>query len=168
MPERGSKTNVVGASRLSNVWNFFVWRDPNDFLSRLMTMDETWLYHYDPETETKQQAMEWRHSGSPSPTPPRTAPPRPAAATAPARAPKCPSAKLHRKSSRFDFFGWIKTASTSSIIFHLGFQCLDQPPYSPALALSDYHLFRGLKKQLIGHHFSSNIKPQRPGWMDNL
>jgi len=30
-----------------------------------MTMDETWLYHYDPET--KQQSMEWRHSGSPRP-----------------------------------------------------------------------------------------------------
>jgi len=30
-----------------------------------MTMDETWLYHYDPET--KQQSMEWRHSGSPYP-----------------------------------------------------------------------------------------------------
>jgi len=28
-------------------------------------MDETWLYHYDPET--KQQSMEWRHSGSPLP-----------------------------------------------------------------------------------------------------
>jgi len=26
-------------------------------------MDETWLYHYDPET--KQKSMEWRHSGSP-------------------------------------------------------------------------------------------------------
>jgi len=26
-------------------------RDPNDFLSRLVTMDETWLYHYDPETK---------------------------------------------------------------------------------------------------------------------
>jgi len=25
-------------------------------------MDETWLYHYDPET--KQQSMEWRHRGS--------------------------------------------------------------------------------------------------------
>jgi len=24
---------------------------PNDFLSRLVTMDETWLYHYDPETK---------------------------------------------------------------------------------------------------------------------
>jgi len=40
-------------------------RDPNDFLSRLMIMDETWLYHYDPET--KQQSIEWRHSGSPRP-----------------------------------------------------------------------------------------------------
>ena len=28
-------------------------------------MDETWLHHYDPET--KQQWMEWRHSGSPRP-----------------------------------------------------------------------------------------------------
>jgi len=31
----------------------------------LVTMDETWLYRYDPET--KQQSMEWRHSGSPRP-----------------------------------------------------------------------------------------------------
>ena len=30
--------------------------DPNDFLLRLLTMDETLLYHYDPET--KQQSME--------------------------------------------------------------------------------------------------------------
>jgi len=28
-------------------------------------MDETWLYHYDPET--KQQSLEWGHSGSPRP-----------------------------------------------------------------------------------------------------
>jgi len=28
-------------------------------------MDKTWLYPYDPET--KQQSMEWRHSGSPHP-----------------------------------------------------------------------------------------------------
>ena len=43
----------------------FFQRDPNDFLSRLVTMDETWLYLYDPET--KQQSMEWRYSGSTSP-----------------------------------------------------------------------------------------------------
>ena len=41
----------------------FFRRYPNDFLLRLVTMDETWLYHYDPET--KQQLMEWQHSGSP-------------------------------------------------------------------------------------------------------
>jgi len=40
-------------------------RDPNDFLSRLVTMEKTWLYNYDPET--KQQSMEWRHSGLPRP-----------------------------------------------------------------------------------------------------
>ena len=33
--------------------------------ARLVTMDETWLYHYDPET--KQQSIKWRHSGSPRP-----------------------------------------------------------------------------------------------------
>jgi len=40
----------------------FFRRDPNVFLSRLVTMDETWLYNYYPET--KQHSMEWRHSGS--------------------------------------------------------------------------------------------------------
>ena len=29
----------------------FLRRHANDFLSRLVTMDETWLYHYDPETK---------------------------------------------------------------------------------------------------------------------
>jgi len=43
----------------------FFRRDPNDFLSRSVTMDKTWLYHYDPET--KKQSMEWRHRGSPCP-----------------------------------------------------------------------------------------------------
>jgi histone-lysine N-methyltransferase SETMAR len=40
----------------------FFRRDPNDFLPLLVMMDETWLYHYD--LETKQQSMEWWHSGS--------------------------------------------------------------------------------------------------------
>jgi len=43
----------------------FFWHNPNDFLSQLVTMDETWLYHYDPET--KQQSLEWQHRGSPCP-----------------------------------------------------------------------------------------------------
>jgi len=58
--------------------------DPNDFLSRLVTMYETWLYHYDPET--KQQSMDWRNSGLPRPK-------------------KFPSAKIHWKSYRLYFLG---------------------------------------------------------------
>ena len=66
-PRSGSRNawtrikNVNGDNRLSNFWNFFG-AIQNYFLSRLVNMDETWLYHYDPET--KQQLMEWRHSGS--------------------------------------------------------------------------------------------------------
>ena len=33
----------------------FFRRNLNEFLTRLVTMDETWLYHYDPET--KQQLL---------------------------------------------------------------------------------------------------------------
>ena len=62
----------------------FFRRNPNDFLSQLVTMDKTWLYHYD--LKTKQQSMEWQHSGSPCPK-------------------KIPSAKIHWKSSCLDFFG---------------------------------------------------------------
>ena len=59
-----------------------------------MTMDETWLYHYKPET--KQQSMEWRHSGSPCP--------------------KFSECKNPQKKFAPRFFG-IKMASSSLIIF---------------------------------------------------
>ena len=62
LPESGSKSQRGQSSE--QLLEFFR-HDPNDFLSRLVTMDETWLYHYDPET--KQQSMEWWHSGSPRP-----------------------------------------------------------------------------------------------------
>ena len=47
-----------------------------------------------------------------------------------------------------------RVLATQKKLAYLGFQCLDHPPYSPDLALSDYHLFPGLKKQLRGRHFS--------------
>jgi hypothetical protein len=31
----------------------FLQCEPNDFLLRLVTMDETWLYHYDPKTKQR-------------------------------------------------------------------------------------------------------------------
>jgi len=51
-----------------------------------------------------------------------------------------------------------RALATQKKLAYLGFQCLDHPPYSPDLAALDYHLFAGLKKQLKGHHFSSDAE----------
>ena len=51
-----------------------------------------------------------------------------------------------------------RALATHKKLAYLGFQCLDHPPYSPYLALSDYHLFPGPKKQLKGRHFSSDAE----------
>jgi len=53
----------------------------NNFLSRIVTMDETWLYHYDPQK--KQQSVDWGHRDSP--------------------VPKNRSAKIRLKISRLEF-----------------------------------------------------------------
>lgn len=39
--------------------------DQEKFLSRFVTMDETWIHHFDPET--KQQSMTWKRASSPTP-----------------------------------------------------------------------------------------------------
>ena len=42
------------------------------FFERLITQDETWVYHYDPET--KSQSMQWKHFDSPPPKKARVQP----------------------------------------------------------------------------------------------
>ena len=51
-----------------------------------------------------------------------------------------------------------RALGTQNKLAYLGCQCLDHPPYSPALAPSDYHLFHVLKKQLKSCHFSSDAE----------
>jgi len=64
MPERGSKTSTVQV-----VWEIFEFfrRNPNDSLSRRdwWQLDETWLYHYIPET--KQQSLSGGIAAHPTP-----------------------------------------------------------------------------------------------------
>ena len=60
-----------------------------------------------------------------------------------------------------------RAIATEKKLAYLAFQCLDHRPYSADLALSDYHLFPGLKKQLIFCQRRS-LLPQRPGWTDNI
>jgi len=51
-----------------------------------------------------------------------------------------------------------RALATQKKLAYLVFQLLDHPPFSTDLVLSDYHLFPGLKKQLRGHHFSSDME----------
>ena len=51
-----------------------------------------------------------------------------------------------------------RALATQKKLAYLGFHCLDQPPYSPDLAPSDYYLSPGLKKQLKDRHFSSDAE----------
>jgi len=46
-----------------------------------------------------------------------------------------------------------RALATQKKLAYLGFQYLDHPPYSPDLALSDYHLFSGLKKTIESSPF---------------
>ena len=157
--------------------------DPNDFLLRLVTIDETRLYHYDPET--KQQSMEWWHSSSPRPTPKNSECKNPLetfslrlfgikGATSSLIFFQRAKLSTHLCWCNWRTF-WRKNAGrrkvTNGVLFlhddaparrtlathkklaYLGFQCFHHTPYSPELALSDYHLCLGLKKLLKGRHF---------------
>ena len=164
----------------------FFRRDPNDFLSCLVTMHETWLYHYDPET--KQQSMKWRHSTPSRPQKFRVQEsagkflasifwdqdgillidylPKGQTINAECSAGAIEGqfeGKMPREVHQVVLFlhdnaPAHRTLATQKKLAYLGFQCLDPPPYSPYLALSGYFLFLGLKTQLKGGHFSSDAE----------
>jgi len=147
-------------------------------------MDETWLYHY--VLETKQQSMDWRHSGSPCPKSFRV---QKSVGKFLAlifwdqdgilpidyllkgqtinveyyssllvQLKDILKEKCREKVTKGVFFlhdnalaHW--ALATQKKLAYLGFHCLDNPPFFPDLALLDYHLFPGLKKQLKVCHF---------------
>ena len=46
--------------------------NPEDFHTRIVTGDETWLHHWNPDT--KNESMQWKRPGSPPPKKFRTQP----------------------------------------------------------------------------------------------
>ena len=59
---------VESSQELLEVYN----ANPEDFHTRLVTGDETWLHHWD--LDTKKESMQWTHPGSPPPKKFRTQP----------------------------------------------------------------------------------------------
>jgi hypothetical protein len=154
-----------------------------------VTTDETWLYHYDPET--KQQTFNAvAHGNSPRPLPEKIRMQKSAGKVLasicwyqdgillidylpkgqPINAEYYPSLLVQLKDI------WqekrCRKVTKGALFLHnndlahwalptqkkLGFQCLDQPPYSPDPAPPDYRLFLGLKKQRKSRHFSSDTE----------
>ena len=60
------------------------------------------------------------------------------------------------------------SAKSQATIRQCGFQQLNHPPYSPDLTLSDYFLFRFMKKFLRGKRFSSDeeVKEAVTAWFE--
>ena len=65
---QGRQQRVESSQELLEVYN----ANPEDFHTRLVTGDETWLHHWDPDT--KKESMQWKHPGSPPPKKFRTQP----------------------------------------------------------------------------------------------
>ena len=64
--DRGHR--VESSRELLAIYN----ENPDNFHARLVTGDETWIHHWDPDT--KQESMQWKHKDSPAPKKFRTQP----------------------------------------------------------------------------------------------
>ncbi|GFV60698.1 uncharacterized protein TNCV_4180341 [Trichonephila clavipes] len=115
------------------------------FLERIVTGDETWVSHITPES--KHQSMEWRIRNSPIIV-------------------KVKRTISTRKNKRrglltsgvlllHDNARPHSAINTQNLIRSFGWEQIDDPPYSPDLARSDFHLFRYLKEFLGGKRFDT-------------
>ncbi|UYV75523.1 hypothetical protein LAZ67_13000475 [Cordylochernes scorpioides] len=137
--------------------------DSEEFVTRFVTMDETWAHHFTPES--KQQSMQWRHSGSPPPKKAKTVP----------SAGKIMQLREAIKENRRGKLSMMivyhqdnapshRSLQAMAAIYDSGFELLPHAPYSPELAPSDSHLFPHLKKSLSGIHFRSDEERLAPGF----
>ena len=155
------------------------------FMNRIVTGDESWAHHYEPET--KRQSMQWHHIGSPSPKKFKLAPSAgkvmitvfwdmqgvllvdflPKGKTINAARYQETLKKLAVAIGR-------KRPSIQNMILHhdnarphtahattdeitaKGWTVLPHPPYSPDLAPSDFYRFGPLKDFLRGQRFDSD------------
>ena len=146
------------------------------FWSRLVTVYETWLPFYLPET--KEQSRQWCRRRDKPPLKAKTVPSLGKVMVTVFGIVResflltiCKRASLSTVSSvpllQQDNARPHTAALTTTTISRLGWTLLVHPPYSPDLTPSDYHLFSALKQPLRGHHFASldEIKSAVNAWI---
>ncbi|UYV75024.1 hypothetical protein LAZ67_12002131 [Cordylochernes scorpioides] len=129
--------------------------NPEEFVNIFGTMDKTWALHFAPES--KQQFMQWTHSDFLNKGQTITGNYY-SNLVKQLREPI--KEKRRGKLSRKIVYHQDNAPSHRSLqamaaIYDSGFELLPHAPYSPDLALSDFHLFPHLKKTLSGIHFRS-------------
>ena len=159
-------------------------RNKQDFLRRYVTMDETSIHHFTPES--KRQSAEWRAAGESRPKTQQSADKVMASVFWDAYgiiyidylekgkyinsdyyiellvrltdeiARKRPHMKKKEIIFHQDNAPCHKSTKTMAKLFELGYELLPHPQYSPDLAFSDNWLFADLKKMLQGKRFVSN------------
>jgi len=156
-----------------------------EFMNSIVTGDESWAHHYEPET--KRQSMQWHHLGSPSPKKFKLSPSAgkvmitvfwdiqgvlfldflPKGKTINSARYQETLKKLARCIRRkrpnlqdvilhHDNARPHTAQATTAAIAAKGWSVLPHPAYSPDLAPSDFHLFGPLKDNLRGQKFDDD------------
>lgn len=157
----------------------------NAFMESIITGDESWVHHYEPET--KRQSMQWQHLGSPSPKKFKLGPSAgkvmitvfwdkrgiilieflPQGQTINSiryqQTLKKLAVAIRRKRPMLqnvilhhDNARPHTAHATTAAIEAKGWTILPHPPYSPDLAPSDFHMFGPLKDYLRGQKFTDD------------
>ena len=162
--------------------------DNENFLDSIVTGDETWVFHFTPET--KQQPREWRHSSSPKPRKfKRTQSGGKVMATVfwDRKGVLLVDFMAHGTTINVDRYwethkklrwaiqnrrrGMLTKGvcllhnarphvarQTVALLDQFGWDIITHPPYTPDLATCDCHLFPKLKEHLAARRFSNNDK----------
>ena len=155
----------------------------------IVTGDETWFHHFDPET--KRQSMEWHHLDSPTKKKPKTMPSaKKIMGTVFWDAEGCILIEFLEPGKTINASHYVQTLSklrcasrdkhprrkvipqhnnvrphpahlTLEKIEKMGWEILPHPLYSPDLAPSNYHLFGFVKNQMQSYHYETNEALQK-------
>ncbi|GBP02684.1 Histone-lysine N-methyltransferase SETMAR [Eumeta japonica] len=116
----------------------------DEICDRIVTVDETWVRQYDPES--KQESMQWTKKGERPPKKFKVQSTRGSRTEA--------TWEVIARSAVLQDNASVHTARVSrQALKDTGFSEIDHPPYSPDLVPSDYFLFSNLKKELRGRRF---------------
>jgi len=156
----------------------------DDFLLSIVTGDESWFHHFDPEM--KRQSMEWHHFDSPTEKKPKAMPSaKKVMGTVFWDAERCILIEFLEPGKTINAAHYVQTLLklhcalcnkcpgrkvilqhdnaqphtarlTLGKIENMGWEVLPHPPYSPDLAPSDYDLFGFVKNQMRGQHYKTN------------